>query len=528
MQLIDSKKAYYMSKFISVVVLIFLIVNLNGQHKTNWHLMDAEKDGVQGISLYKAQQFAKNRAPRKEIIVAVLDSGVDINHEDLKPRIWVNEDEIPNNGLDDDNNGYIDDVNGWNFLGNSNGDVVIGDNFEYIRIISKLEKKTPLTANEKAQLSKLQKKYDKAYKEASETYENLDGIFEIVTGIHNALKEATGKEDYTKEEVGNIRDESSQMMTAKLIYKDLMSQGAAPADIIEYHSYTSDQLNFHLNKELDSRKVIGDDPSNLRETGYGNNIVDLEEADHGTHVSGIIAAIKGNQKGGDGIADFVKIMPVRVVPNGDEHDKDVANGIRYAVDNGANIINMSFGKAYSPQAEEVAAAIRYAGEKDVLLVHAAGNDNTNNDKSDNFPRDVKPGSPSLAYWIEVGANDETNGPQLPADFSNYGKRTVDIFAPGVQIESTTPDNTYEKQDGTSMAAPVVSGVAAFVWGYHPELTATQLKEILMKSATSFKNTKVNVPGSPLNKKFKKLCVSSGVVNAYEALKLAQEYSRATQ
>jgi len=514
-----------MSKFLSTFCFLFLIVIANGQHKTNWHLMDAEKDGVQGVSLYLAQQFAKNRAPRKEIIVAVLDSGVDVEHEDLKPRIWVNEDEIPNNGKDDDNNGYIDDVTGWNFLGNANGDNVIGDNLEFVRIIAKLEKKSTRTASEQATLDKLLKKYDKDYKNAAESYQNLNGIIEIVNGIHLILTEATGNEQYSEEDVKNLSDNSDKIKAAKLIYKDLSSQGATPADLIEAHEYFGDQVNFHLNKELDSRQLIGDNPSNLKETGYGNNNVNPEGSDHGTHVSGIIAAIKGNLKGADGIADFVKIMPVRVVPNGDEHDKDVANGIRYAVDNGANIINMSFGKGYSPDASEVASAIRYAGEKGVLLVHGAGNDNANCDKTDNFPRDVKPGDASLPYWIEVGASDETNGPKLPADFSNYGKRSVDIFAPGVQIESTTPNNTYEKQDGTSMASPVVAGVAAFVWGYHPELTATQVKEILMKSAISFKNTKVNVPGGLLNKKFKKLCVSSGVVNAHEALKMAQKYGR---
>lgn len=488
--------------------------------------MDAQKDGVQGISLYEAQMFAKNRAPRKEIIVAVLDSGVDIEHEDLDARIWINEDETPNNGIDDDKNGYIDDTHGWNFLGNANGEVVIGDNLEFVRIISKLEKKASRTSSEQAMLDKLKKKHDKEYKMASESYANLSGIAEIVEGVHLILTEATGTEHYTEADVKKLDEsDNKKIAAAKLIYADLGKQGASPYDLIEATEYFGNQVNFHLNKDLDSRKLIGDDPANFRETGYGNNIVNPEDSDHGTHVAGIIAAIKGNLKGADGISDFVKIMAVRVVPNGDEHDKDVANGIRYAVDNGANIINMSFGKAYSPNESEVAAAIRYAGDKGVLLVHAAGNDNSNNDKSDNFPRDAAPGSPSLPYWVEVGASDETNNAKLPAEFSNYGRKTVDIFAPGVQIESTTPYNTYEKQDGTSMASPVVSGVAAFVWSYHPELTAVQLKDILMKSSVSFKNTKVNVPGSIRSKKFKKLCVSSGVVNALEALKMAQGYGR---
>lgn len=514
-----------MSKFLSILILVSFIFHVNGQHQTNWHLMDAEKDGVQGISLYEAQFFAKNRAPRKEIIVAVLDSGVDIEHEDLKPRIWINEDEIPDNGKDDDNNGYIDDINGWNFLGNANGENVIGDNLEFVRIIAKLEAKSNRTSSEQAQLDKLQKKYDKDYKVASESYQNLSGIIEIVKGVHIILTDATGTEHYTEKQVDDLPNDDDRIKAAKLIYKDLGGQGASPSDLIEAMEYFGDQVNYHLNKKIDARKLIGDNPSNLKETGYGNNNVNPEDSDHGTHVSGIIAAIKGNQKGGDGIADFVKIMPVRLVPNGDEHDKDVANGIRYAVDNGAQIINMSFGKGYSPHEAEVASAIRYAGEKGVLLIHGAGNDNSNCDKTDNFPRDVKPGEPSLPYWLEVGASDEIAGPNLPADFSNFGRRTVDIFAPGVQIESTMPENSYEKQDGTSMASPVVAGVAAFVWGYHPELTAVQIKDILMKSSINFKNTKVNVPGSVLNKKFKKLCVSSGIVNAYEALKMAQKYSR---
>jgi len=289
-------------------------------------------------------------------------------------------------------------------------------------------------------------------------------------------------------------------------------------------NHVESRANFHYNTEFDSRKIVGDDYSNSSQRVYGNNNVIGPDASHGTHVAGIIAATRGNNVGFDGIADNAKIMVVRVVPDGDERDKDVANGIRYAVDNGAKIINMSFGKGYSWDKNIVDSAVSYAESKGVLLVHAAGNSGQDNDVTSNFPNDsLWGGKRFAANWIEIGAS-QPERKKLATDFSNYGKNNVDLFAPGQDIYSTIPNNKYEYFDGTSMAAPVVSGVAALVWSRYPNLTAVQMKEILMKSSVKL-DKKVIRPHTKKEKvKFSELCVSSGLVNAKAALEMAATYS----
>lgn len=512
-----------MKYYCLLLLAAFFTTLLNAQHESNWHLRDVQQDGVCGTSVYKAHKdLLNNKKPQKKIIVAVLDSGVDINHEDFEGRIWTNEKEIADNGIDDDRNGYIDDVNGWNFLGNANGDMVIDDNLEFVRMIAAFEKKSSLTSEEKALYKKLKKEHEEAYNGSKQELEAIGQINEIYPKVITALSYHLNKQEFTREEVEAISSSDEGVSMAKRIWLDLNEGGLTPEMLEEANEYHLERVKYHLNKDLNTREIIGDDYSNQREIGYGNNKVGGEFADHGTHVAGIIGAIRGNNLGADGQADHVLIMPVRVVPNGDEHDKDVANGIRYATDNGANIINMSFGKGYSPYPEIVAEAIEYAGNRGVLLVHGSGNDGKNNDIEVSYPQDAKPGEPSLPYWIEVGASDEKVGRQMLASFSNYGKSTVDIFAPGVQIDSTVPDSKYEKNDGTSMASPVVAGVAALVWSYYPELSNTQLKAILMSSALDLRKTKVIIPGSLKKTKFKKLCSSAGIVNAYAALALAQK------
>ncbi len=526
--LLTNNTRQLMKFYLSLPLLFCLVFGLQAQNETNWHLMDAEQDGICGTSVYKAHKsLLKNKQAKKTVIVAVLDSGIDIEHEDLKGKIWVNEDEIAGNGIDDDKNGYIDDVNGWNFLGNPNGGMVLGDNLEFVRMMAKLEQKSNRSSEEEAQLKSLRKKYNADYSSAKEEFEGFQQISELYTKVNGVLSQYFGKEDYTKAEVENINSTDDNIALVKEVWLEMNDQGLTAAMIEEGQNYFKSSLEFHLNKEFNSREIIGDDYSNLKEIGYGNNQVNAPDSDHGTHVAGIIGAIRGNNLGVDGQADNVLIMPVRLVPNGDEHDKDVANGIRYAADNGADIINMSFGKSYSPNPELVLEAIKYAGEKGVLMVHGAGNDAENNDLHENYPRDAMKGSPSLPYWLDVGASDEIKGEKLLGSFSNYGRETVDIFAPGVQINSTVPDNNYAKFDGTSMASPVVAGVAALVWSYYPDLSVSELKDILLKSSESYAKLKVYRPSEGKGKKtkFKKLCLSGGIVNAYRALLLAEKRSK---
>jgi subtilisin family serine protease len=262
---------------------------------------------------------------------------------------------------------------------------------------------------------------------------------------------------------------------------------------------------------------VGDDLDNPNERYYGNNNVTGPEASHGTHTAGIIGAVRGNGKGLDGVANDVRIMVVRAVPWGDERDKDIANAIRYAVDNGATVINMSFGKTLSPDKAVVDDAVQYAVSKDVLLVHGAGNDGANNDSTGNFPGPHYLSGGEAAGWIEVGATGRKKGKHLVASFSNYGKKELDIFAPGEDIYSTMPGNKYQEDSGTSMAAPVVAGICALIREYFPDRKAADIKALLMRTVSTQKD-EVVVPGTDRVKKpMKEISVSGGVVNAGQAV-----------
>ena len=337
-----------------------------------------------------------------------------------------------------------------------------------------------------------------------------------------AMKKALGKSDYTLEEL-NAYQPTDQYMSAvkEMMIADKEENVADQLDEAEKHM--AGLADYQLNLGFDPRGIVGDDYSNVHEKYYGNNHVDGPEADHGTHVGGIVGAVYNNGIGMNGIARNVQLMIIRCVPNGDERDKDVANAIRYAVDNGARVINMSFGKSFSPQKAAVDAAAQYAAEKNVLLVHAAGNDGKNIDKAANFPTDIYETKKKCPTWLEVGASDQYVN-SLPASFSNYGKKNVDVFAPGVDIYSTVPGNKYQNNSGTSMAAPVASGVAATLMSYYPELTAKDVKAIMMKSAVKYIKTNVPMPGNPDKMvPFKSLSVTGGVINLYYALQLAEKW-----
>jgi subtilisin family serine protease len=285
-------------------------------------------------------------------------------------------------------------------------------------------------------------------------------------------------------------------------------------------------LKYHYNPEYDSRKTVGDRYTDFDNRIYGNNDVGGEFSFHGTHVAGIIGALRNNQEGINGVADHVAIMSVKVIPDGDERDKDVANGIIYAVDNGASVINMSFGKGYSPEKYLVDAAMKYAAKHDVLLVHGSGNEGKNMDERPNFPNDTYLKKPFLGpkgprNMIAVGALSPEGGENCIAEFSNFGKEEVDVFAPGVYIYSTIPDSLYEYASGTSMAAPVVSGIAALIRSRYPDLSAVQVKAILMQSVRPLPD-KVLAPGSFAPVKGSDMCATGGMVDVVAAMKMASQ------
>jgi len=501
----------------------------------DWFLRDPEQDSLQGVSAERTYQNLLKDQPSRSVIVAVIDSGIDIDHEDLKSVIWVNEKEIPGNGVDDDKNGYIDDVHGWNFIGGKEGNVD-ADTYEltreYIRLKIKYENadagKLPKKQKQEYEsYVQIKDKFEKLKAKNEQQYKLYSGMYKSITFSIDTLKALLKVEKITPEAVKNFETSDPGLLFAKGFLLSMYRNMGDDADLEEYLAQLKEAVdyygvivNYGYNENFDSREIVGDNISNLQEKNYGNNDVKGPDPDHGTHVAGIIAADRKNEIGIRGIADNVKIMVVRAVPNGDERDKDVANAIIYAVDNGARIINMSFGKSISPHKDAVDKAVRYAEQKGVLLIHAAGNDSEDIDVKNNYPTRFYLDGKEAKNWIEVGASSAGQDEDFVGGFSNYGRKTVSLFAPGVEIYSTVPDNKYKNNDGTSMASPATAGVAALLMSYFPELTAFQVKDILMKSTRKFDNLKVQKPGGG-RVDFNQLSASGGLVNAYEAVKLAQ-------
>jgi len=500
----------------------------------NWYNKSPELDEVCGTAVDRAYEtILKDKKPKKVIIVAVIDGGVDVRHEDLKGQVWVNEDEIPNNGIDDDKNGYIDDINGWNFLGNSKGEHLDAENLQVTRIYrdyrGKFEGKSEsdVADNDKADF----KMYTKAKAEYDEYVEKYGGIVERYTSLivsvetaNKELKKFLKKDSITMDDIKAIESEDSLIN----VHKKLLSKGINTSRLqgaVDYYKvYTDSYLNLDLNARA---TVIGDNPTDMKDAYYGNGDVKGPNADHGSMVSGIIGAVRDNGIGVNGIATSVKIMALRTVPNGDEFDKDVALSIRYAVDNGANIINMSFGKGYSPMFGDVYDAIKYAESKGVLMVKASGNEGVDIEKVTQYPTPYSSQGNLISTFLTVGANSKDFETKMTASFSNYGATKVHLFAPGVKVISISPDDNYDMMNGTSFSCPVVTGVATLVWSYYPELSASELREILMESSVKYKKVKVNLPGDfeegeEPTVKFGKLSESGGVVNAYYALQLADK------
>lgn len=534
----------------NLIALLTLFVNLvfaqNDTIKTppkNWFNLDPVENQVNGVSTEKAYKELLKDKKGKKVIVAVIDSGIDIEHEDLKDVIWTNPNEIPNNGIDDDNNGFIDDIHGWNFLGGKDGRNVNKDSYEVTRMYKmlrpKYEGKTVKDIDKKDRIEfatweKVKTQFEEAYTKAQGEYNQYAGIGHQIERFNKLFEAYLDTDAVTADQLKELESKDAIIDMGKSYMLQIFD---AVADDISLDSISKlinldiEQLEgdakFSYSLDWDAREIVGDNPEILDEKGYGNNDVIGKNTDnfHGTHVAGIIAAKRGNGIGTDGVANNVSIMALRAVPDGDEHDKDVANAIRYAVDNGAQVINMSFGKAYSPNIDYVRSAIEYAASKGVLLVHAAGNGSSDNDEVPNFPNDVFGKQGDWANWIEVGASSWGKEGDYIGSFTNYGDKTVDLFAPGVAIYSTAPGNDYQDAQGTSMASPVTAGVAAMLFSYFPELNAEQVKDIMMRSVRRLDGLKVTQPSSiDQNVNFTKLSKSGGIINAYEAVKLAQSMS----
>ena len=506
-----------------------------------WHLKDQKSSGFYGISLDKAYEFVKGKKG-KTVLVAVIDSGIDTTHEDLKPVLWTNPKEIPANGIDDDGNGYVDDIHGWNFIGGRDGRNVKEDSYEAARVYHASRGKFE-NVIDASSLSKADQGLYKMWTRAkADVVDNVDltqlrqakMMYQKMKAGDSIIRKDLKKEEYSGKDLKEYTAVNQDAIaTRQIILK-----------ICELNNNNYDITNNMLLQELegDMRKaetvntpppnyrgdIVKDNENDINDKFYGNNDIMAGTPFHGTHVAGIIGAVRNNGKGIDGIADNVRIMMLRAVPDGDEHDKDIALAIRYAVDNGAKIVNMSFGKSYSPQKQWVDDAVKYAESKGVLLIHAAGNDGKNLDADYNYPNPILLSGSVPTNWLTIGASGDPGNGGLAANFSNYGKKEVDVFAPGVNIYSTVPGgNTYGNASGTSMASPVTAGVAAFLLQYFPTLTAQQLKTVLEKSAIK-STVKAQKPGSDEEVSLSELSKTGGLINAYEAAKLAQQITSQKQ
>jgi len=534
-------------RFISYLLSFVLLISLNAFGQTlppsqpdppkNWYTLDLKVDGYYGISLKQAYDFLQGKKS-KTVLVGIIDSGIDTLQKDLQGVLWVNPKEKRGNGKDDDRNGYIDDIHGWNFLGGPNGKTDFSETEEEVREYHKLQGKytnvTDATAGDKKEYAywlRVKTEYDstvtKARNEITQLTPYMNAMMQTSGYVRHALN-LKDNQTFTKADVEKLKASNDTLAEVRnlwlLAFTEEVSTSTNVKVLKELSEYIA-KLNNSITPDLEARKrIVGDDPDVLKDKPYGNNILKNSDASHGTDVAGLVGAIRNNSYGIDGIADNVKIMAIKAVPIGDEYDKDEANAIHYAVDNGAKIINMSFGKKISPHKEWVDEAFKYAAAHDVLLIQASGNENQDMDKQPEFPNDMfADGSATDAdNVINVGASGMKMDETLAASFSNYGQKNVDVFAPGVKITSIDLDTETITDDGTSFSSPIVAGIATLILEYYPDLSAKQIKQAIMQSAQPLNGTMVLKPGTKEKVDFTTLCKSGGIVNAYKALQIASE------
>ena len=536
------KKVLIAAAFLASFSFAFAQDKMQDNDLKTWYHKDFSTTNVYGVNTNNAYKFLESKGLKpRTVVVGVLDSGVEVDHPGLINNMWKNPNEIPNNGIDDDKNGYVDDIYGWNFIGGKTADVD-ADNLEVTRMVKKYQPifegsdSAKNRANqakmpeEYAMYQKSKKLFDEKGSEAKQYYQYFSGFNNAIPSIVKTLNGKT----LTKANLAAIKPASQEDNRNLQILNSLVQEtenvGKTPKEVEELLKkevegalkHYESQATKHYNLDFDPRKeIVGDNYDNYNEKHYGNNHYEGPDASHGTHVSGIIAGLPHGNEVQYGVAHKVaKIMTVRAVPDGDERDKDVANAIRYAVDNGAKILNMSFGKAVSPGKKHVWEAMKYAEKKGVLLVKAAGNENQNIGENEYFPTNFMKQSdekPFVSNMIVVGAS-TNNNQNLRARFSNYNGKMVDVFAPGQEIYSTVPDAKYEYLQGTSMASPVVAGAAAVLWAYMPSLTPQQIKEALIKTVNK-STVNANVDSSA---NFDQISVAGGVIDLYKAAQYAYD------
>lgn len=488
----------------------------------DWHRLDFERDGVMGVGSDRAlRELLGGRQASRRVVVAVIDGGVDTAHTMLAPNVWRNPREIAANGKDDDGNGLVDDTFGWSLVTDRSGAAVQYDTYEITRLYAScrgLPAGTGLVRPPDSSCVKYTNSYKSKVQEVTSIRGQIASISNVLGQVTTMLSGALGGKALTRANVTAYAPATPTLTQARQLWLQLEQQGITADEIDKGKKAYDAQYTYGLDTTFAPRQAGTPAGAPAR----GSRDVTGPDASHGTHVAGIIGATRLAGQSVQGIAPSVSLMVLRAVPDGDERDPDIAAAIRYAVDHGAQIINMSFGKEFSPNKAEVDAAAKYAEAKGVLLVHAAGNDGKSLETEPSFPTPILPDGNVISTWIEVGASSWKGANELAANFSNYGKTRVDLFAPGADILSTVPGGTTARESGTSMAAPVVAGVAALLMSYFPELTAADVKRLLLESARKLPDLDVALPGGDGNTrvKFGTLSRSGGVIDAYAAVKLA--------
>ncbi|HEX9106380.1 MAG TPA: S8 family serine peptidase [Longimicrobiales bacterium] len=498
----------------------------------NWWLLDPVQNHVPGIAAERAfTELLAGKKPQRSVVVAIIDSGIDTAHADLHGFLWTNPKETP--GSDGDGDGLLGDVRGWDYIGGPGGRDVGQDTYEVTRQYAALRarfetaKADTLSGQARADYALYRKYKQEVERKRADAQSEQTQLEQLAPAVERAtaiLRQALGADSLTPENVQKLQSPRNDVTMARGMYLQMLGAGISPEEVLRGQAEVKNDLAYHLNPDFDPRAIVGDNYADVNQRAYGNTDVTGPDPMHGTNVAGIVLGVPGNREQLADGSPAVRIMVLRAVPDGDERDKDIANAIRYAADHGANIISMSFGKDISPQKAAVDDAVKYADSKGVLLVHAAGNDASNLDTSPDFPSRVFLSGGQASDWIEVGASSWRGLDRLAAPFSNYSRSRVDLFAPGVDIYSTLPGNAHGRLSGTSMATPVVSGVAALLMAYFPTLTAAQVKQILMSTTTNYASQTVARPGeggSSGSVRFGELSASGGVVNAYNAVKAAQ-------
>mgnify|MGYP000162688740 FL=1 len=535
------------------------------QSDLDWYNCSFDKDGVYGCEVNKAYDFLKDRKIKKRPIVALIGTGIDVEHEDIKQAIWVNPKEKAD-GKDNDKNGLVDDINGWNFLGGKDGQVMEATMREGDREFLRLKDKY-------ADYIFDGKNYNKVIDGKLTKVADPENIEEYNYYRNQVLPESPMAGTYSGWQLTDVlkayADKFDQMMKERFPGKELTEADfsicydpKAPRDSLSEVSFMMCAMGFGVYKTdkwetvysgiksgaqieqakaeyerkvgqfgADGRKdIIGDNYLDINDNKYGNNVLLTADAAIGTMEAGIIVAKRENGLGGNGIMDQAEIMTLRVAANGEPYLKDIALAIRYAVDHQADIIMLPVQNTLYPEDQKkwISEALEYAESKGVFCVTPAWEGAQDLAVETYYPNRWMTGKKELTNLMVVCSSDKNGNPSMN---SNYGAKEVDLYAPGMEIYSTYTGDTYQSGTGLGLAAATTVGVAALIKAYYPHLTGTQIRNILLETVTSRKDAEVEkgivVDGKPTQDLFLfgDLCLSGGIINAYQAVVAADKLAK---